>query len=289
VATMTSNPGLQATIDELWNFNDPAASERRFAAASDAEEDALLRAAFDTQRARALGLQHRFDEARALLDTVPVATVELSVRVELERGRIENTSGRAAEARGHFDRAFREADAAGLENLAVDALHMIAIVAAPGEREELTERAIRLASAASDPRARRWLASLYNNSGWDRFDRDDLPGALERFELALAERERMGQPRETAVARWSVGRVLRAMGRVTDAYAIQQALLGSNARAGMPDPYVNEELGECLLAMGRAAEAREHFAIALPFLENDGFTAQAEPERIARIRGLLGV
>jgi tetratricopeptide (TPR) repeat protein len=286
---MTANLGLQATIDELWDFDDPRASEQRFASASDAEEDDLVRAALDTQRARALGLQHRFDDARAVLEAVPVTTVELSVRVGLERGRIENTSGRSAEARAHFERAFDEAHAAGLENLAVDALHMIAIVAPPEERDELTERAIQLASAASDPRARRWLASLYNNSGWDRFDRDDLAGALERLELALAERERMVQPRETAVARWSVARVLRAMDRVTDAYAIQQALLESNAQAGMPDPYVNEELGECLLSMGRGAEAREHFAIALPFLENDGFTAQAEPERIARIRGLLGV
>jgi hypothetical protein len=51
----------QELLDELWDFGDPAGSERRLAseAASQAHTDAE-RAELLTQQARALGLQERF-------------------------------------------------------------------------------------------------------------------------------------------------------------------------------------------------------------------------------------
>ena len=52
---------------KLWDFNDPAGSERRFreAAAATAGDD---RAAYLTQVARALGLQEKYDEGHQVLD-----------------------------------------------------------------------------------------------------------------------------------------------------------------------------------------------------------------------------
>jgi hypothetical protein len=50
-------------FDKLWNFNDPAESERKFRALPpDAE--------VQTQIARAQGLQRKFDEAHKTLDAV---------------------------------------------------------------------------------------------------------------------------------------------------------------------------------------------------------------------------
>jgi tetratricopeptide (TPR) repeat protein len=277
----------QALIDELWDFDDPAASEARFRTAAADDANAAFQGPLRTQIARALGLQRRFDNGVAILDSLGVDTREMAVRVVLERGRIENSRGNPAAARPYFESAAARAREAGLDNLAVDALHMVAIAAPPEEQPALHDQAIALASASTDPRARRWLASLYNNAGWTRFESGDVSGALEIFQLALAERESQGKPRETGIARWAVARALRALGRVDEAYAIQRDLLEINEAAGVDDPYVHEELGECLLALGQPDEARAQLAIALPALEADGYTAQAEPDRIARLRKLV--
>ncbi|MEX2546574.1 MAG: tetratricopeptide repeat protein [Chloroflexota bacterium] len=91
---------------------------------------------------------------------------------------------------------------------------MVAIVAGPEEHVSLHQQALSLAGAASDPRARDWRASVLNNLGWSYFDLGEHEDALGVFEEAVGERERMGKAREIGVARWSVGRTLRAVGRL---------------------------------------------------------------------------
>ncbi|MDP9272169.1 MAG: tetratricopeptide repeat protein [Chloroflexota bacterium] len=287
-ATWVESGALQARIDELWDFDDPAASESRFRvaagdAAIDRQRDILM-----TQVARALGLQDRYAEGMAILDAIPKADgdLEVEVRTRLERGRILNTRGDRDEARPEFDAAFDGATNAELENLAVDALHMIAIVAPADEQLALSERAIALANAATDPRARRWLASLYNNTAWTHFDAGNLDEALRLFELALDERVKVNKPRETGIARWAVARTLRAQGRTDEALAAQRDLKRFNAEAGIDDSYVEEELGECLLALGRLDEARPHFAKAAEGISADAWMLANKPARIARLQEL---
>lgn len=60
----------QSEIDRLWDFDDPAGSEARFRQAADEAADASLALALRTQVARALGLQGRYEEAAALLDSI---------------------------------------------------------------------------------------------------------------------------------------------------------------------------------------------------------------------------
>jgi tetratricopeptide (TPR) repeat protein len=168
------------------------------------------------------------------------------VRVLLERGRVLNSSGSPAEARPLFEAAFAGAADAGFEHLAVDALHMVAIVAPPDEQDALNRRALALADAAADPRARQWRASLLNNLGWTAFDRSDYAGALALFEEALAERLEQGVVARVQVARWCVGRTLRALGRTNEALELQRSLARDHAAAGTKDPFVDEELAELL-------------------------------------------
>jgi tetratricopeptide (TPR) repeat protein len=286
-ATEVESGPLQARIDELWDFDDPAASESQFRvaagnAATDRQRDILM-----TQVARALGLQGNYSEGMAILDAIPTdGDLEVEVRTRLERGRILNTRGDRDEARPEFDAAFEGATSAGLENLAVDALHMLAIVAPADEQLALNERAIALANAATDPRARRWLASLYNNTAWTHFDAGNLDEALRLFELALEERLVVNKSRETGIARWAVARTLRAQGRTDEALAAQRDLKRFNAEAGIDDPYVEEELGECLLALRRLDEARPHFAKAAEGISADAWMLATEPARIARLQKL---
>jgi tetratricopeptide (TPR) repeat protein len=165
---------------------------------------------------------------------------------------------------------------------------MMAIVASPADQLALNERAVALAEGARDPRARQWLASLYNNTGWTHFGAGELDDALRLFELALEERRKRAEPRGTSIARWAVARTLRAKGGFDQALAEQLAIQRSNAEAGIDDPYVDEEIAECLLSLGRMAEARPHFAKAADGLAADRRLAAGEPARIARLRELGG-
>ena len=168
-------------------------------------------------------------------------------------GRVANSSGSAVAAPPLFDAAFVAAAAAGFEHLAVDALHMLAIVAPPAEGVALDRQALSLAAAATDPRARQWRGSLLNNLGWTLFERGDLENALETFEQALAARVEAGQQTEILIARWCVARTLRALGRFDEALTIQRELAAERAAAGTADPYVQEELAELEAARGGRA------------------------------------
>ena len=220
-------------IDLLWDFEDAAASEKRF---TDLQAEVL------TQRARSLGLQKRFAEADALLDQADALAdaVRTRTRVALERGRIRNSSGDKASAKPLFESAVETADD---EALRIDALHMLGIVDGPS----WTERALELAEHSTDAKARRWRASLQNNLGWSRHAAGAHAEALAMFERALELRKTEGTPFQVHVARWAVARCLRSLGSHAEALAIQEELA-----VGMPDDkYVHEEIAELRNALGK--------------------------------------
>ena len=169
----------QELLDELWDFGDPAGSERRLAseAASPAHTDAE-RAELVTQQARALGLQERFGAGRALLESLGQAPdAAVRTRVKLEAGRLLNSAGNADEAVIEFEDAVALARSGGLLFLEIDALHMLAIADRARSRERAAE-AIDRALAAPDDRTRRWLVSLYNNLGCSYSEAGDLDQGL---------------------------------------------------------------------------------------------------------------
>lgn len=225
----------------LWDFEDPAVSGERFLDAAEAagEPD---RTVWLTQYVRALGLQEKYDEATRILDRLQSEDAEAATYLALERGRVLNSSGRADDARQHFETAARTASDAGLDALHVDALHMLAIVAPAAEQHALNQRALAVARGSDDPRARDWDASLLNNIGMTHADAGDFEQALATFEEALAARKRIGDPARTRVARWMVGWAYRNLGRREEALAVQQALKAELDSIGDSDQYVDEEL-----------------------------------------------
>jgi hypothetical protein len=89
----------QQVIDQLFDYDDPAASLDRLNAAAkraaDPEHSVLL-----TQVARALGLSGKLDDANVILDSVTSrGDAEVGVRVLLERGRLLNSAGEPGAAR----------------------------------------------------------------------------------------------------------------------------------------------------------------------------------------------
>ena len=262
----------------MWDFDDLDASEGRFRAQLEREPTDAGRAEVLTQLARIEGLRGHFEQCDALLDEAK-ALGGADARVLLERGRRERSSGRPGAGLAQFEQAFELARRTGEDVLAVDAAHMVAIV---DDSEAWTARAVEIAASSDDPDVRYWLGPLYNNVGWSRYGMGDAAGALDAFELALAARER-DDPRPYAreIARYAVGKALRALGRPDEAAATLERCLAWAAEAGVKDSYFHEELAEDYAALGRHADAREQARCALE-LTSEG----DDPSRVARLRDL---
>jgi len=206
-----------------------------------------------TQVARARGLQADFESALKILEPLDAPQPEVRVRSLLERGRILNSSRDPDAARPSFQAAFELASQSGMEFLAIDAQHMLAIVAAGDEQDVFNRRALELADEAMDPRARQWRGSLLHNMGWSAFDRGDLDVALMLFKDALVARQEQGNQSEIIVARWCVARVLRELSRTHEALTIQLELADQLTAAGKTDQYVDEEIAACRAALEPAS------------------------------------
>jgi tetratricopeptide (TPR) repeat protein len=282
------------TFDDLWDYSNPAATEAKFRALlpeHEAGDDPEALVELLTQIARTEGLQKRFADGHATLDRAASLLrpdmMRARPRLFLERGRLFNSAGDKARARDHFRLAHVHARNTGYDAYAVDAAHMLAIAAeTPEEALQWNHSAIELAERSKDERARRWLASLYNNTAWTHHDAGRYEQALDLFQRALKLREQRNQPNETRIAKWCVGRTLRSMNRLDEALAMQQSLFAEHAAAGSKDGYVFEELAECHLALGRPGEARGWFSKAHDEFESD---PDFDPKRLARFRELAGI
>ena len=282
----------RADFDALWDYHDPAESERRFRAllpGARERGDASYLGQLLTQIARTQGLQHRFEDAHETLDDIDDLSTHLPIvriRYLLERGRVFNSSGHPATATPLFLAAWELASEEGEEFHAVDAAHMLGIVG-PSERQlEWSLRALEIAERSDDPRTRGWCGSLYNNIGWTHHDLGDFPTALSYFQQGLERRQEEGKPREAHIAAWTVARALRSLGRYDEALAMQEENLRTAETAGEPDGFIHEEIGECLLALVRAHESRSHFARAHELLSSDPWLVTNEPERLERLERL---
>ncbi|MEP7134599.1 MAG: tetratricopeptide repeat protein [Chloroflexota bacterium] len=279
-------------FDALWDYSDPHQTETRF-------REVLLQVPENnpaylellTQIARAQGLQHKFDKAHQTLDQVERRlgnyASRAKIRYHLERGRALNSSGHPDQARPFFEQALDVAKNLSEDFYAVDALHMLAIVAPPASSLDLNLLAIQFAESSDQEKARGWLGSLYNNTGWSYHEQGDFESALEMFQKAEAVRRSKGSVNELRIATWCVARTLRSLRRVEEALSKQMILRAENETAGERDGYVFEEIGECLLELKRAEEARPYFAEAYKILSQDTWLAEKEPERLKRLKELI--
>jgi tetratricopeptide (TPR) repeat protein len=283
---------LSENFHKQWDFDRPDLSEERFRAIVERPDvDQRVRVEGLTHLARAHGLQGRFQDGHETLDLAEIELdgpqPRLAARIKLERGRLYNSAGQPDQSISLFLDAWAMAIRAKADDEAIDAAHMLGIVVGDDEGLAWNQRAFKLASASSDPRGRAWRASLANNIGWALFDRNDLTGALDAFRQALRFREEARQPGEILIAKWAVARTLRALDRIEEALAIQEGLQAELSRAGRTDPYVEEELGECLWAANRRDEAKPWLRGALEGFRADEWMVANEPERLARLGRFL--
>ncbi|GAB4182470.1 MAG: tetratricopeptide repeat protein [Roseiflexaceae bacterium] len=253
-------------IDAFWEYQDPALSEQRFREllpnlAGDLRLEVL------TQIARTYSLRRLFDQAHTLLDQVAPDLLQAGmppqVRYLLERGRCYRSAGSIEQARGLFLQAWEQANSAGLEGLAVDAAHMVAITyPAMSEAIDWNQQALVLARGSQDPKAQALLPALLNNLAWDLHDQGQYEPALALFEEAQLLWEQRQKHEQIQIARWSVARCLRSLGRYQQALSIQRALEQEHQANNQVDGYVFEELAENLRALGETTQADHYAALA---------------------------
>jgi len=285
------DPVQTVDIRALWNYDEPAESENRFRALLDEQRTIGsddLKAEILAQIARAQGLQRRFDDARKTLGEAKALLGESPTRGNaayfLELGRVENSSENRAAAKLQFFKALELAERAKEDFLAVDAAHMIAIVETGPDALNWNAKAISMAEATSDPRARNWLGSLYNNLGWTYHEMGEYRPALELFQKALEFREGAGDLTTILIARYCVGKCLRSMGRAEEALGLQLELEAEHAQVGDKPGYCYEEIAECLLVLGRTEGSKVYFAKAYELFSKDTWLTSSEPERVDRLR-----
>ena len=285
---MMSTP---SNFDSLWDYDHPDQTEAKFREAlTQLSPDTPIRFELLTQIARTQGLQGKFEDANKTLDEIdknlePVDS-RARVRYLLERGRVLNSSMHPDQARPFFQNAREMAEHISEDGYAVDAIHMLAIVAPPDESLNLNLKAIELAEGSHQEKARDWLGSLYNNTGWSYHNLGNYEAALEIFKKGEAWQKSKGRVNERRIATWTVGRTLRSLGRLEEALSRQMELKKELDSAGEEDGYVSEEIGECLLALGRGNDARPYFANAYHVLSRDDYLVNHESERLARLKEL---
>ncbi len=206
----------------LWDFDDLDGTKRRLGEQLQRETSGASRAEVLTQLARVQGLRGMFADGDQLIDqaqSLSDGSAVVEARIQMERGRLRNSSGDTAAALSLFEAAFAIADQGGEQFLAADAAHMAALASPDREGKlEWTERGMGIATESTDRDVSYWLGPLYNNLGWEYQDAGEHEAALDAFRLALAARQRYPEmPALIQHAKEALAEALRALGREEEA------------------------------------------------------------------------
>ncbi|MFL5813925.1 MAG: hypothetical protein ACJ763_10145 [Bdellovibrionia bacterium] len=293
-------------LDQLWNPADLPASEAAFRALlPEAEKmSAQIAGAHGSDQwiiiellsmiGRAEALQQKFTEARASLDQAEKllneqqASYRLASKIRwlIERGRLYILEKTPYPARKLFAEAWTLAINSGEDYFAVEIAQLLATTEPQKVQQEWILRAIKIAEESPLQKTKQWLGGLYTSLAWKYFDLREYEKALETFQTALRHHKATGTAREFFVAQWSIGKVLRSLGKTAEALEIQKALLSQLGIGGERDGRLYEELAECLQILQRTTEAQIYFELAYRELSNDEWVTDNQPVKLKRLKDL---
>ncbi len=122
-------------------------------------------------------------------------------------------------------------------------------------------RALALIDASSQPAAKRWEATIRNNTGFALHTLGRYQEALDEFQQALALRKKGGNAETIRAAEWSIAWTLRALQETDAALALQLRLEREAAAAAKPDARIFQELELLYQAKGQAERAAHYRAL----------------------------
>ena len=275
-------------FDAYWNYSDPKSTEEKFTEIllSSDNTNELYKAELKTQLARTLGLQRKFNDGHEMLNSIDASLIDenaqLATRYFLEKGRLYNSNNEKEKAIPEFLKATECAKLNQLDYYQVDALHMLGIASQAEDSLSWNEKAIEAAETATELRAKNWLGSLYNNTGWTYFDMKEYDKAIDLFQKCLfwnIDKNRVGAVR---IANYSMAKCYRMQGKNDKALTILEEI-----EAGEPDGYIHEELAENYLVLKDMEQAKENFQLAYDLLSEDIWLKANEGERIARWKSFI--
>lgn len=294
-------------FDRAWDFTNPVRTEAYFRSLLPRAEDsgdADYHAQLLTQIARAQGVRGDQGGRRRTLEKVrSMLTPETRVariRYHLEFGRLLSRKRDKEGARIHYLKAWTLGTAEGpdgfpdeyadgfADEYAIDAAHMLGLTEKPRAALAWDLKALELARSTPDPRARNWTGPLYNNLGWLHYRNYLYPKALEWFDLANIWFTERRMTRDAWGVRWGRGITLRKLKRFEDALAVQKQLETEWNETGEIDARVLEEIGACLLALGRREESQPYYARAYTEYVSRYRLSEEERRRIETFRILGG-
>jgi len=259
---------------KLWNFNDPAATEKKFREIlprAEASHDTSYLAQLLTQIARTEGLQSHFDKAHATLDRVEkMLTPDMKlarVRYLLERGRVFNSSEHPDKALPLFHQADELAESINEMGLAIDAVHMVAI-AEPDPKQQVEWNLKGIAMTESDSRWVGWQRAFFNNIGESYLLLKDYKSAALYFhKLSVIQQEKDGGANIYTIK--DEAKALRLGGHPEKSLKMIEPVFKKLQSEKQDDGYIREELAEALYASGKKEEAKPHFLKAYELLSKD--------------------
>ncbi|MCK4981209.1 MAG: tetratricopeptide repeat protein, partial [Candidatus Delongbacteria bacterium] len=285
-------------FDAMWDYQHPDSTEVIFTEmlkgmkdSSESSYDAEYHAELLTQIARTQGLQGKFIQAHATLDSVKNMLNEnmktAQIRYLLERGRVFNTSGEWEISKPLFLKAYEFGVENSLDIYTLDAAHMMGIVEPPEKQLDWSLKSLKIAEETSDTNCKGWLGSLYNNIGWTFHDQQEYDLALSYFQKGYNWRMEVRDERGARFAKWTVARCLRSLGKNDEALKLQKEILVEFEEKNLPnDGYVFEELAELYLLKGDKEQAKKNFKLAYEELSKDEWLLKNATERLKRLQKL---
>ncbi|HEY3249771.1 MAG TPA: tetratricopeptide repeat protein [Ignavibacteria bacterium] len=281
-------------FDKLWNYGKPAETEKKFREIlphAKVSKDTGYLIELLTQIGRTQGLQRKFEDAHKTLDEAEKLLKNnykrAKVRYLLERGRTYNSSKVFNKARELFLQAYSLGLETTEDNHTIDAAHMMGILEKGDESLRWNNIAIDLAEKTKDNHAKHWLGSLYNNTAWSYHGMGQYEKALELFERYVQWSTEDNSNRDIMISNWCVARTFRSLGRIEEALEKQLNLKKWIEEKNIEeDGYVCEEIGECLVLLGKDEEAKPHFKKAYELLSKDIWLEANEKARLERLKKL---
>ena len=271
----------------VWNFDDLSATRKALEALlAEAERSGPDdRACILTQLARLDGLEKALGDADSRLaeaQELAAGNAEVDARIALEAGRLARDQGDIVRSGTLFQSALDIASQAGLDDLALDALHMLAIIAPADQAMTLAAQAEALVKAG-DPGLKRWLGPILNNLGWTLFEDGRFLEAAACFRRDTDLRTEQGAEQARQIAAWNTAMALRQGGRFEEALPILESLV---EEGGSRLTFAYVQLAELWDARDDAARTADYAIKALETHDNPQYESIPSPDKVAHLKTL---